>query len=90
MKHNIRQRVINQYGLPVVKIEQVNGELGSGVFDKNGKEIFEGDIVSNGRKNFPVEFINGGLYIFNADDGEGYNINPHFARGFEVVEHVAD
>lgn len=45
MKHSIRQRVINEHGLPVTKIEHVNGELGSGVFDKNGKEIFEGDRV---------------------------------------------
>lgn len=45
MKHNIRQRVINQYGLPVTKVESVNGELGSGIFDKNGVEIFEGDTV---------------------------------------------
>ena len=45
MKHNIRQRVINQYGLPVVKVESVNGELGSGCLDKNGVEIFEGDKV---------------------------------------------
>ena len=45
MKHTIRQRVINEYGLPVVKVETINGELGSGVFDKNGVEIFEGDKV---------------------------------------------
>ena len=45
MKHKIRQRVINEYGLPVTKIETVNGELGSGVFDKHGKEIFEGDML---------------------------------------------
>ena len=45
MKHNIRQHVINQYGLPVTKIETVHGELGSGVIDKNGKEIFECDSV---------------------------------------------
>lgn len=30
MKHSIRQRIINEYGLPVVKIEQVTGELGGG------------------------------------------------------------
>ena len=82
--------MIHTLKLPDGTIQSVDCKLGSGVFDKNGIEIYEGDIVSNGRKKFPVEFINGGLYIFNADDGEGYNINPHFARGFEVVEHVAD
>lgn len=45
MKHKIRQRVINEYGLPVVKIETLNCELGSGVLDENGCEIFEGDLV---------------------------------------------
>ena len=53
MKHNIRQRVINQFGLPVTKIESVQGELGSKFFDKNGTEIFEGDIISNGRDEAP-------------------------------------
>ena len=46
MKHSIRQRVIDPVtGLKVTKIETVTGELGSGVFDKNGKEIFENDLV---------------------------------------------
>lgn len=46
MKHTIRQRVINELGLPTVKHTTVYGELGSGILDKNGVEIFEGDIVN--------------------------------------------
>ena len=46
MKHHFRQKVINEFGLPVTKNFTVDGELGSGIFDKNGKEIFEGDKVS--------------------------------------------
>lgn len=90
MKHTIRQRVINEYGLPVTKVTTMQGELGTGAFDKNGVDIFEGDIVSNGKKNFPVKFINGALYIFNESDGEGYNITQEFAQAFEVVGHVED
>lgn len=47
MKHSIRQRVLDPVtGLMVTKIETVNGELGSGIVDKNGREIFEGDLVN--------------------------------------------
>ena len=58
MKHSIRQRVINQYGLPVVKIETVNGELGSGILDKNGKEIFENDTIILPKKRFHFQLGN--------------------------------
>lgn len=87
MRHNIRQRVINQYGLPVTKVESVNGELGSGIFDKNGVEIFEGDIVSNGKQNFPVIFIQGAVVI----RFENNNYGGLFDVGtFEVVGHAGD
>ena len=47
MKHSIRQRVLDPVtGLKVTKVETVNGELGSGVFDCNDREIYEGDKVS--------------------------------------------
>lgn len=79
MKHTIRQNG---------QITQIDCELGSGIFDKNGKEIIEGDIVSNGRENLHVKFINGALMIFSERNGEGYELSPYFAQGFEVVGHV--
>lgn len=85
MKHSIRQRIINEYGLPVVKVEQVTGELGSGIFDKNGREIFENDIViADGESN---------------DENGGYEVSTYnfwikeieeFGGRLEIVGHVDD
>lgn len=80
MKHSIRQRVINEHGLSVTKIEHVTGELGSGVFDKNGREIFEGDIVKIGNRVCDVEVT------FRFSDGE--DVDEVSASDIEIVGHV--
>ena len=82
-KHSIRQRVLDPVtGLKVTKIETVNAELGSGVFDKNGREIFEGDIVKNDHDGeiFPVTF----------EDGSFWAGDMELANYFEVVGHAED
>lgn len=87
MKHNIRQRVINEYGLPVVKVETIQGELGSGIFDKYGQEIFEGDEVQmESQSGGPigwnyVEYRDGAFYL--NDELLAENLQT-----LEVVGHV--
>ena len=45
MKHSIREHIVDPIRGKVVKVSTINAELGSGITDCNGKEIFEGDIV---------------------------------------------
>lgn len=66
----------------------------TGLYDKNGKEIYEGDILkfSDGNKLYIVKFIKG---MFQASDleGEGYslyllsNLDNH---NYEIVGNVFD
>jgi len=78
MKHNIR---ING------SVKEIDCELGSGIFDKHGREVFEGDILSNGKQTFPVIFIQGAITIRFANNNYGglFDIGA-----FEVVGHVTD
>ena len=69
MKHRIRQRIINQFGLPVTKIETVQGELGSGILDKNGQEIFEGDkVIYDDGDTADVVFEDGQFFLKDKDE----------------------
>ena len=82
MKHKIRNRIINQYGLPVTKIETVYGELGSGIIDIYGREIFEGDIVKDEYdQTSEVVFSDGCLIVFDVALRE-------YDATLEVVGHV--
>lgn len=92
MKHIIRQHVINEYGLPTVKHTTIQGELGSGVLDKNGVEIFEGDIVTYGVHKRTVcwdegEFV---LRAKGKPDEPFYNFFSEDDCQLEVIGHAED
>lgn len=65
---NVRQRVYKTldgqgyFGDSVVPVE---GDLGSGMFDKNGKEIFSRDKVkfNNDSWEYTVRFVRGAFYV---------------------------
>lgn len=87
MIHNIK--------LPDGTIKAVQGKLGSGIVDKNGKEIFEGDIIRYGftdrEDTAVVTFQNGAFcFAFHFGDKTYPEVSPKFASSFEVVGHVND
>ncbi len=91
MKHTIRQRVLDPVtGLMVTKVETVNGELGSGLYDRNSKELFEGDIVSvlEHKHPFTVTFEDGKFWM---DNGRMKCYLTYFRESkLEVIGHVDD
>ena len=94
MKYSIRQRVLDPVtGLMVTKVEQVTGELGSGVFDANDREIFEGDKVTvlfaspDGDDDYTdtVRFKDGVFILEDTDEPL-----KNFAPSVEIVGHEED
>lgn len=78
MKHTIR---ING------KIKQIDCELVSGILDKNGKNMVEGDIVKDNMDNeFTVAFIPTAVTYCS----ELSRDLEYWADAFEVIGHVED
>ena len=84
MKHSIRSRTVDPIRGHVTKVEKVFGELGSGILDKNGREIFEGDRVKDWEGYIcPVTFEEGVFYFGDLLVGD-------YPTSLEIVGHVDD
>ena len=68
------------------KLATFAGFIGSGVKDKHGREIFEGDIILLDGKKF-VATLDEGSFIIKNNNGEFYYLEPLLG---EIVGHIAE
>ena len=87
MKHNIRQRQLDKNGLMTTKIVKVDGELGSSWFDKNDKEVFEGDFVKNRYGEIEAVKFSGATFMLDKCKRDLCEFND---TELEVVGHAED
>ena len=90
-KHKLRKKVFEQ-GQWRTKIMHTDGELGSDIKDKNGREMFEGDKAKYGLKN-PIEgciVFAQGRFNFVYGGGKDFPVFFSDTPYFEVVGHAED
>ncbi|MBR0288185.1 MAG: hypothetical protein IJQ82_04345 [Selenomonadaceae bacterium] len=85
MKHSIREHIVDPIRGKIVKVSTINAELGSGITDKNGKEIFEGDRVSFSDEYSAVVTFEDGSFFIN--DRPIWRLK---SSELEIVGHVED
>ena len=80
-KHRLRKKIFEK-GQWRTKIVHTDGELGSGRFDKNGREIFEGDKVKVDGE--------GGHHVVDSSDFWIKELDEYCTDSIEVVGHAED
>ena len=67
--------------------ENVEIELWSGLCDKNGKKIYEGDIVICNTLKFVVEYKRG-KFILRQIAENGFSVSLHYSETLEVLGNI--